>query len=105
METGRAPRNGNQCVMEPQEGRCLLKGRLDLRAAWDTKCPDMLDLARNTGLLFCNRQHHFCSNREAQLEVYAICGNVRLAPELRRHVVLLKPGFKGGGYRNLAVHL
>ena len=93
-----------ECVLTPKEGRGLLNGGPNLWAAWDAKCPDVLDLAGNTGLLFCDQQHQFCGDHEAQLEAYAIYSNVRLAPGLRRHVASSKPGFEEGGYGDLAVH-
>jgi len=60
-----------ECVLTSKEGRGLLNGGPNLWAAWDAKCPDVLDLAGNTGLLFCDQQH------QAQLEAYAIYSNVR----------------------------
>ena len=93
-----------QCVLTPQEGRQLLNGGPPLWREWDAKCPDVLDLAGNTGLLFCDQQHQFCGDATAQRAAYAIYDHIQLAPELRAHVVGRRAGHRDGGYGALAVH-
>ena len=56
-------------------GGTAVNGGPDLCAAGDVKCPDVLDLSRNTVLMFCDRQCQLYGNREAQLEAYTIHSN------------------------------
>ncbi len=93
-----------ECVLSPTEGRNLLNGGPQLWEEWDRKCPDVIDLAGNTGLLFCQQQHQFCGDSEAQLEAYQIYSHFALSPSLLQHIPSKKEEFKGKGYDELAIH-
>lgn len=92
------------CVLTPKEGRDLLKGGPELWKQWDTKCPDVIDIAGNTGLLFCVQQHQFCGDYEAQMEAYRIYDHVKLSPDLIQYIPSKSEEFKGKGYDELAIH-
>lgn len=92
------------CVLSPTEGRELLNGGPQLWEEWDRKCPDVIDLAGNTGLLFCKQQHQFCGDSEAQLEAYQIYSHFTLSPSLLQHIPSKKEEFRGKGYDELAIH-
>ena len=94
----------NECVLTPKEGRQLLKGGPGLWEEWDRKCPDIIDIAGNTGLLFCEQQHQFCGDSEAQMEAYQIYSHFSLSPSLLQHIPSKKEEFKGKGYNELAIH-
>lgn len=93
-----------ECVLSPVEGRTLLNGGPQRWEEWDKKCPDVIDLAGNTGLLFCKQQHQFCGDSEAQLEAYQIYSHFALSPSLLEHIPSKKEEFKGKGYDELAIH-
>ena len=93
-----------ECVLTPVEGRKLLNGGPQLWEEWDSRCPDVIDLAGNTGLLFCKQQHQFCGDSEAQLEAYQIYSHFSLSPSLLQHIPSKKEEFKGKGYDELAIH-
>ena len=92
------------CVLTPEEGRALLNGGPKLWTHWDKKCPDVINLAGNTGLLFCERQHQFCGDSEAQMEAYHIYSNLKLSQSLHQHIPSNKEEFKNQGYDELAIH-
>eukprot|EP00986_Skeletonema_menzelii_P009433 scaffold4297_cov152-Skeletonema_menzelii.AAC.12 len=93
-----------ECVLTPVEGRQLLNGGPQLWEEWDSRCPDVIDLAGNTGLLFCKQQHQFCGDNEAQFEAYQIYSHFSLSPSLLQHIPSKKEEFKGKGYDELAIH-
>ena len=93
-----------ECVLTPFEGRQLLNGGPQLWEEWDSRCPDVIDLAGNTGLLFCKQQHQFCGDSEAQLEAYQIYSHFSLSPSLLQHIPSTKEEFRGKGYDELAIH-
>jgi hypothetical protein len=93
-----------ECVLSPVEGRALLNSGPQLWEEWDRMCPDVIDLAGNTGLLFCKQQHQFCGDSEAQLEAYQIYSHFALSPSLLQHIPSKKEVFKGKGYDELAIH-
>eukprot|EP00986_Skeletonema_menzelii_P013967 scaffold8679_cov154-Skeletonema_menzelii.AAC.10 len=93
-----------ECVLTPVEGRQLLNGGPQLWEEWDSRCPDVIDLAGNTGLLFCKQQHQFCGDRTQQLEAYQIYSHFSLSPSLLQHIPSKKVEFKGEGYDELAIH-
>ena len=93
-----------QCVMTPAEGREMLNGGPKLWKVWDEKCPDVIDLAGNTGLLFCKQQHQFCGDYEAQMEAYRIYSHIKLSPSLIQYIPSKREEFKNMGYDELAVH-
>lgn len=93
-----------ECVLTPIEGRELLNGGPQLWEEWDSRCPDVIDLAGNTGLLFCKQQHQFCGDSEAQLEAYQIYSHFSLSPSLLQHIPSKKEEFRGKGYDELAIH-
>ena len=93
-----------QCVMTPVEGREMLNGGPKLWKEWDEKCPDVIDLAGNTGLLFCKQQHQFCGDYEAQMEAYRIYSHIKLSPSLIQYIPSKREEFKNRGYDELAVH-
>lgn len=92
------------CVLTPKEGKQLLNGGSKLWEEWDKKCPDVINLAGNTGLLFCDQQHQFCGDHEAQMEAYAIYEHIKLAPSLLQYIPSKREEFKDKGYDELAIH-
>ena len=93
-----------ECVLTPKDGRLLLNGGIELWEKWDKKCPDVIDLAGNTGLLFCERQHQFCGDAEAQMEAYQIYSHLHLSHSLLQYIPSKSEEFKDQGYDALAVH-
>ncbi|KAL7463674.1 hypothetical protein ACHAXS_004034 [Conticribra weissflogii] len=93
-----------ECVLSPRDGTALLKGGPELWLEWDEKCPDIIDLAGNTGLLFCDGQHQFCGDAEAQEMAYDIYRHLKLSPSLMQYIPSKSKEFKDQGFDELAVH-
>jgi len=93
-----------ECVLSPRDGAKLLKGGPKLWVEWDKKCPDIIDLAGNTGLLFCDGQHQFCGDAEAQEMAYDIYKHLKLSPSLLQYIPSKSKEFKDQGFDELAVH-
>ncbi|KAL3762976.1 hypothetical protein ACHAWU_001123 [Discostella pseudostelligera] len=94
----------NECVLTPKEGRDLLSRGPELWNEWDTKCPDVIDLAGRTGLLFCEQQHQFCGDYEAKMEAYNIYSHIKLSPSLLQYTPSKRNDFKSEGFNELAIH-
>ena len=93
-----------ECMISPKESRELLNVGPDLWRKLDEKCPDMIDILGNTGLLFCEQQHQFCGDYEAKMEAYKIYSHIKLSPSLMQHIPSKKEEFKNKGYDELALH-
>ena len=94
----------SDCVLSPKEGRRLLSGGPALWNAWDTKCPDVIDLAGKTGLLFCEQQHQFCGDYEAKMEAYKIYRHIKLSPSLLQYIPSKRKEFNVERFHELAIH-
>jgi hypothetical protein len=94
----------SECVLTPPKGRDLLSGGPELWNAWDAKCPDVIDLAGRTGLLFCEQQHQFCGDYEAKMEAYNVYSHIKLSPSLLQYTPSKRNDFKSEGFNELAIH-
>lgn len=94
----------DKCLMHWKEAPQLLKGGPSHWEEWDAKCPDIINIAGNTGLLFCERQHQFCGDAEAQLEAYAIYKHLRLSQDIMEYIPSKQQQFKDLGYNEMAIH-
>lgn len=94
----------DDCVLTPKEGRQLLSGGPELWNSWDTKCPDIIDLAGKTGLLFCEQQHQFCGDYEAKMEAYNIYSHIKLSPSMLQYIPSRRKEFKSERFNELAIH-
>lgn len=94
----------SSCVLTPKEGRRLLSGGPELWNAWDSKCPDVIDLAGKTGLLFCEQQHQFCGDYDAKMEAYNIYSHIKLSPSLLQYIPSKSKEFKSERFDDLAIH-
>ena len=93
-----------ECILSPKDGKLLLEGGPKLWEEWDAKCPDVINIAGNTGLLFCGGQHQFCGDTEAQTEAYKIYSYIKLSDSLMQYMPSRRPEFKGKGFDEMAVH-
>jgi hypothetical protein len=93
-----------ECLMHWSEAPKLLKGGPDHWKEWDAKCPDIINIAGNTGLLFCERQHQFCGDAEAQLAAYEIYAHLKLSPEIMEYIPSKRKEFQNAGYNEMAIH-
>lgn len=94
----------DECLLHWKEGPKLLNGGPKHWEEWDRKCPDVINIAGNTGLLFCERQHQFCGDAEAQKEAYKIYSHWKLSPELMDYIPSKREEFKNKGYDEMAIH-
>jgi len=94
----------DECILSPKDGKLLLEGGPKLWEEWDAKCPDVINLAGNTGLLFCGGQHQFCGDTEAQTEAYKIYSHIKLSDSLMQYIPSRRPEFKGKGFDEMAIH-
>ena len=93
-----------ECMLHWKKSPQLLNGGPDLWRSYDEKCPDVIDIAGNTGLLFCGQQHRFCGDEEAQLEAYKIYSHIKLSPSLMQYIPSRRKEFRNQGYDELAIH-
>ena len=94
----------DECIMTPRESTSILNGGPKLWEEWDKKCPDVIDIGGKTGLLFCQQQHQFCGNEEAQREAYKIYDHIKLSHSLMQNIPSKKEEFKNKGFDELAIH-
>ncbi|KAL7508779.1 hypothetical protein ACHAXN_005857 [Cyclotella atomus] len=94
----------DECLMHWREAPQLLEGGPKHWEEWDKKCPDIINIAGNTGLLFCERQHQFCGDSEAQKAAYEIYSHLRLSPEIMEYIPSKREEFKNAGYNEMAIH-
>lgn len=94
----------DECLMHWSEAPKLLKGGVKHWEEWDKKCPDIINIAGNTGLLFCERQHQFCGDAEAQKAAYDIYSHFKLSPEIMKYIPSKRDEFKNAGYNEMAIH-
>ena len=92
------------CVLSAKDAKGLLEGGPKLWEEWDEKCPDVIDIAGNTGLLFCNQQHSFCGDAEATMEAYKIYDHLTLSSDLLQCIPSKRVEFKNKGYDEIAIH-
>eukprot|EP00571_Detonula_confervacea_P016021 CAMPEP_0172307836 /NCGR_PEP_ID=MMETSP1058-20130122/8599_1 /TAXON_ID=83371 /ORGANISM="Detonula confervacea, Strain CCMP 353" /LENGTH=991 /DNA_ID=CAMNT_0013020113 /DNA_START=141 /DNA_END=3113 /DNA_ORIENTATION=- len=92
------------CVLTPAEGRRLLNSGPKSWEKWDEMCPDVIDIAGSTGLLFCDQQHQFCGDYEAKMEAYKIYEHIKLSASLLQYIPSKREEFKNKGYDELAIH-
>ena len=94
----------DECYMHSSEAPRLLTGGPSHWEEWDAKCPDVINIAGNTGLLFCQRQHQFCGDAEAQREAYEIYSHLKLSDEILEYIPSRRKEFKNLGYDQMAIH-
>ncbi|KAL3796789.1 hypothetical protein HJC23_010936 [Cyclotella cryptica] len=94
----------DECLMHWSEAPQLLKGGPSHWEEWDAKCPDVINIAGNTGLLFCERQHQFCGDAEAQREAYEIYRHLKLSEDILEYIPSKREEFKDLGYDQMAIH-
>ena len=94
----------DECLMHWSEAPKLLKGGPKHWEEWDKKCPDIINIAGNTGLLFCERQHQFCGDAEAQKAAYEIYSHLKLSSEIMEYIPSKREEFKNMGYDEMAIH-
>ena len=94
----------DECLMHWKDAPKLLNGGPNHWEEWDKKCPDVINIAGNTGLLFCERQHQFCGDTEAQLAAYEIYSHLKLSSEIMEYIPSKREEFKNAGYNEMAIH-
>lgn len=94
----------DECLMHWKEAPKLLNGGPNHWKEWDAKCPDVINIAGNTGLLFCERQHQFCGDAEAQLAAYEIYRHLKLSSKIMEYIPSKRKEFENLGYDEMAIH-